>query len=210
MGLDMYLNAEKRLNPKRKRDKQYIDYFNTLPRELFEDDDGDGSYLYVSEYFSNSKDVHAHLKTMPKLYGQVGDIKIIKPDGDSYIISTEAAYWRKANQIHNWFVEKCQDGVDDCGTYPISFDQLKTLYNTMGSFGKLPSEKSFRDGAFQPTPEQVELAETALPSVGGFFFGSTDYDVYYFWDIKDTRKQLKDLMNPATINNWKLTYNSSW
>ena len=24
------------------------------------------------------------------------------------------AYWRKANAIHSWFVENCQDGVDEC------------------------------------------------------------------------------------------------
>ena len=32
-------------------------------------------------------------------------------------------------------------------------------------------------------------------SVGGFFFGDTEYDVYYFWNIKDTRKQLKKIFS---------------
>ena len=26
----------------------------------------------------------------------------------------EVGYWRKANQIHNWFVENIQNGIDDC------------------------------------------------------------------------------------------------
>ena len=26
----------------------------------------------------------------------------------------ESSRWRKANQIHNWFVENVQDGIDDC------------------------------------------------------------------------------------------------
>lgn len=31
-----------------------------------------------------------------------------------YRIIEEVGYWRKANQIHNWFVENVQDGIDDC------------------------------------------------------------------------------------------------
>ena len=30
-------------------------------------------------------------------------------------ITEELGYWRKANQIHRWFVENVQDGVDNCG-----------------------------------------------------------------------------------------------
>ena len=26
----------------------------------------------------------------------------------------EVAYWRKFNALHNWFVQNCQDGVDEC------------------------------------------------------------------------------------------------
>ena len=29
-------------------------------------------------------------------------------------IIEQVGYWRKANQIHNWFVENVQDGEDDC------------------------------------------------------------------------------------------------
>jgi len=32
-------------------------------------------------------------------------------------IELDYAYWRKANQIHNWFVENVKDGVDNCGNY---------------------------------------------------------------------------------------------
>ena len=36
----------------------------------------------------------------------------------------EAAYWRKANQIHNWFVENIQDGMDECKPHYVSREQL--------------------------------------------------------------------------------------
>ena len=29
----------------------------------------------------------------------------------------EVLMWRKANAIHNWFVQNVQKGVDDCGVY---------------------------------------------------------------------------------------------
>jgi hypothetical protein len=36
-----------------------------------------------------------------------------------------------------------------------------------------------------------ELADTLLPAQSGFFFGSTDYDEYYFSDVKDCLRQMK-------------------
>lgn len=35
------------------------------------------------------------------------------------------------------------------------------------------------------------LAEKLLPTRGGFFFGSTSYDKWYFYDVKDCLKQMK-------------------
>lgn len=42
------------------------------------------------------------------------------------------------------------------------------------------------------------LADELLPTQDGFFFGSTDYDGWYFQDLKDIVKQFKPL-----INKWK-------
>ena len=32
-------------------------------------------------------------------------------------ITFERGYWRKANQIHSWFVENVQNGEDNCNEY---------------------------------------------------------------------------------------------
>lgn len=40
------------------------------------------------------------------------------------------------------------------------------------------------------------LAETLLPTMEGFFFGSTDYDEYYFEDVKEVRDYVKDTLLP--------------
>lgn len=39
----------------------------------------------------------------------------------------EAAYWRKANAVHGWFVREVQGGTDDCGTYLVTAQQLEEL-----------------------------------------------------------------------------------
>ena len=44
----------------------------------------------------------------------VDDNTVIRKGVENPKLLTEAAYWRKANQIHNWFVENIQDGEDDC------------------------------------------------------------------------------------------------
>src|SRR4051794_31057713 len=45
-------------------------------------------------------------------------------------IYEEVAYWRKANQIHNWFVEALHNGVDDpCFTQVVTKENLVELNN---------------------------------------------------------------------------------
>ena len=39
----------------------------------------------------------------------------------------EVCYWRKANQIHKWFVDHVQNGVDDCGEYKVTEEQIDEL-----------------------------------------------------------------------------------
>src|SRR5437764_1408196 len=45
----------------------------------------------------------------------------------------EVAYWRKANQIHKWFVDNVQGGRDDCREYYVSPEQLKELLDTVNT-----------------------------------------------------------------------------
>ena len=47
--------------------------------------------------------------------------------------SAELAYWRKANQIHKWFVDNVQEGVDNCGEYYVSHEKLQELLDTVNN-----------------------------------------------------------------------------
>ena len=85
--------------------------------------------------------------------------------------------WRKANQIHNWFVQNVQNGKDDCGSYPVSHEQLQELFNLANAALKNP-----------------ELGYKLLPTQEGFFFGSTEYDDDYIYDLELTIKIIKPLL----------------
>jgi hypothetical protein len=111
-------------------------------------------------------------------------------------IKVEAAYWRKANAIHNWFVQYIQDGIDDCKEYEIDKRKLKQLYDTCK---EVLADRS--------------SAEDLLPSAGGFFFGTTEYDDWYFEILEQTIEKLEPLLDDSDESPWRLwrfTYQSSW
>jgi hypothetical protein len=52
-----------------------------------------------------------------------------------------------------------------------------------------------------------------LETQGGFFFGGTDYDEYYFEECKNTAKQLRKLLaeeTPEGCHKGNFYYQSSW
>ena len=124
-----------------------------------------------------------------------------KPEYDEDMYGKELMYWRKANQIHNWFVKNCQNGVDDCERHVITVDDLKKLKELCEKILKMTEKhKEMRHHSFAAekeevdvlrlTHEGVEYAIEHLPSCSGFFFGSTEYDNWYVWDLEDTIEQI--------------------
>jgi hypothetical protein len=105
-------------------------------------------------------------------------------------VSVDALYWRKANHIHKWFVDNCQDGEDDCREYWVEAKQLVRL-------------KDLCESAL--LQKDVGL----LPTEGGFFFGSTDYDEYYWSEIEETVKGLEKVLKLDT-GKWDFYYRASW
>lgn len=145
-------------------------------------------------------------------------------DWDYDTIFTEIAYWRKANEIHNYFVEYAQHGVDDCGTYDVSKKQLEDLLYKCKEVERIAVlEKSkvvngytFENGKEIPMYEDGEVIANAeevaaiLPTQGGFFFGSTDYDKYYMEDIKYTIDILEKILEETDFDTEAVCYHSSW
>ena len=103
----------------------------------------------------------------------------------------DAAYWRKANAVHGWFVKKIQDGVDDCGTYPVTAEQLEEL----------------RDACKAVLAGEAE-EEHDLAPMSGFFFGPTDDKTWYTEYLEHTVKQLDRVLKD--YDGWVFEYQSSW
>ena len=110
--------------------------------------------------------------------------------------------WRKANAIHNWFVENVQDGNDDCGRYPVSVDKLKDLRSACRNAMQCYDERSIEDAAMW------------MPTQDGFFFGSTDYDEWYREDLQRTfdacNNLIRTIESPDRKDWLSVEYESSW
>lgn len=133
-----------------------------------------------------------------------------KPEYDAEMYGNELMYWRKANQIHNWFVQNCQNGVDDCGRYAITVADLMKLKELCEKILTMTEKrKEMRYTSFTATereevdilyltPEGVEYATEHLPSRSGFFFGGTEYDAWYVWALENTIEQINNTLD--TLN----------
>ena len=110
----------------------------------------------------------------------------------------EVAYWRKANQIHNWFVTNCQNGIDECQETRVTKKNLIDLKETCQAVLSTPES------------DRVETAKRILPTVGGFFFGGTEYNEYYFGDLEDTVKMLDKVIDETDFEKEEIYYTSSW
>jgi len=110
-------------------------------------------------------------------------------------IEISAMYWRKANHIHDWFVNNVQNANDDCGKYYVSREQLKELADLC--------EQVLAD---------PDSASEILPTTDGFFFGGTEYDQYYLDQCLKTAQDIRKLLeNPGlTEGRWEFYYHSSW
>lgn len=113
-------------------------------------------------------------------------------------VTNTEIYWRKANQIHGWFIEHCGGGEDNGGYMPVSRDRLVELYNTCAMLLDTRSKG---------------LADEMMPPTPGFFFGTYEIDEGYWLDLEYTHKQLSNLLDRITDDNkwnFEIEYYASW
>lgn len=112
----------------------------------------------------------------------------------SITVRLPGVYWRKCNQVHNWFVNNCQNGEDNCGYYYVSREQVEELL-----------------GIVKQILANHELAGELLPPQSGFFFGDTEINEYYFQDLEYTQKNLERLLASTEGDAFGgYEYHSSW
>lgn len=150
-------------------------------------------YLYANKYISKAE---WRGEEASKQFDEIVKImqadEFIRKDLPSGSVNFQVAYWRKANQIHKWFVDNVQDGDDDCREYSVDREQLQKLLDTCH---KVKADAS--------------LADEYLPPSQGFFFGSNEIDEWYWQDIDGTIEMLTDTLT-HTPEDYGFTYQSSW
>lgn len=128
----------------------------------------------------------------------VDDKEVVRKGVENPVLNTSVAYWRKANQIHNWFVENVQGGDDDCKRHYVPYHKLRELYDICDRILKATGKT------------RQKLAKELLPTREGFFFGTYEYDDYYYECIEDTCKQLEPILAYPDLTNVSYYYQSSW
>lgn len=141
-------------------------------------------YLSTEVFVSNlgdEKKREAILKTLGATeYASTEGIRIEVPLG----------YWRKANAIHAWFVKTLAKGEDACQEIRVVRKDLETLQGLCKEILKNPSK-----------------ALKILPPQGGFFFGNTEIDDYYFETLTNTVKICERVLKSPYDS---FTYQASW
>ena len=112
-------------------------------------------------------------------------------DFPTAFIEVKVAQWRKQNAIHNWFVQECQGGEDECQTVFVGREKLEEL----------------RDLCREVLAD-LTLADELLPTSNGFFFGSTDYGEWYIEGLTYTADTIDKLLTMPS--EWDFEYSSSW
>lgn len=112
----------------------------------------------------------------------------------SVYVKVEVGYWRKANAIHQYFVSKCANGVDECQEIEIYRDTLVALKDICGQLS---------------LTKDVEQAKKLLPPQSGFFFGSTEIDERYFNDVEYTYELLNKVLEKIP-EDYDFIYRASW
>jgi hypothetical protein len=107
-------------------------------------------------------------------------------------VKLQVMYWRKANQIHNFFVREFDGTIENCDDIPIKRETLQKLLDTINTVLADHSQ-----------------AETLLPTASGFFFGSTEYDEWYFKDLEETKLKLDYILGHSN-DYWKFIYHAWW
>ena len=220
MGLDMYINKVKKVDNLTVKEildiYDYIDWKKNGTKYSFEEYCGNNEGNIKKEYIEAvSKLVHID-KHPAWAYGDY--------ENEYEGITDNVAYWRKANQIHKWFVDNVQDGIDNCGNYLLTKEDVEELLHTTKLVldscelidGKVTNGYRFENGKEVPILEygkviaDTNVAEELLPSSSGFFFGSTDYDQWYYKDLVNTIEQLEKILEETDFDKEYLFYNSSW
>lgn len=223
MGLDMYLNRMPRCKGVNAEQvcaiESWLDYENRSEKYA---DSTFESWCNMSEEDLPDKEVIDHYRQFyTKKYSLFDTERKYGWDR----IMEQVGYWRKANAIHNWFVDNVQYGEDDCHYHrEVTKEMLELLKATCEVViqesklvpGKLHNGSTYKNGREYKeyidglVVEDSTTAERLLPTTSGFFFGGTDYDEWYIKDLKETIEIIDRVLETTNFETHAIYYVSSW
>lgn len=89
----------------------------------------------------------------------------------------EGGYFRKFNALHNYIVQNFAHGIDECQPIGLSEEDIQQVL-----------------GVLEEVDTNQQVADQLLPTASGFFFGGTQYDDWYFEEVKNAIIMFKDLL----------------
>lgn len=211
MGLDMYLYKMPRYRGTTAKEVSNIESY----LEWLEKKEAGNEYANCSleEWCGISEDKLPSQKVI-EFYKKHYDTKYWSWDTEHRyghkMIMQQIADWRKANEIHQWFVENVQDGEDDCRFHrEVTESDLESLLDICKTVLISCVLVGGDDGDLKVI-EDSSVAEELLPTQSGFFFGGTAYDEWYVDDIKRTIEIIEKILKETDFDTYAVYYVSSW
>ena len=226
MGLDMYLNRMPRYEGATATDVNKVDSYIRYMEDV-KDPKSKAKEYSMKEWCGVSKDEVS--LDMVKFYKGFCKTQYYEWDEEHRYphngIIEQVAYWRKANAIHDWFVNNVQDGEDDCEYHDeVTKEILEELLDTCEKVlnaselvdGKIKNGERYENGQWIPCMEDGKyienpsVAKLLLPTTEGFFFGGTDYDEWYYNKVEYTADKIREILETTDFETQMIYYVSSW
>lgn len=150
-------------------------------------------------YLSAEKFVSGYNHAKDENFGKILDLlKLDEKDVDDFMtVNVTVGYWRKANAVHNWFVQNVQSGEDNCARYYVSPEKLKEL------------RQDCKDALDLYLKGDNDGSANILEPTSGFFFGSTEIDDWYAKDLSKTIEIIDKCLSDK-FDGYDFFYRSSW
>jgi hypothetical protein len=107
------------------------------------------------------------------------------------MVDTECGYFRKFNALHTYIVNTFGD-EDNCQPIYIAKSGVEQILANL-----------------KEIQEDHDEAQSIMPTQRGFFFGSTDYDEWYFRDVEEAITMFTDVLAVLEDDDC-LIYQASW
>lgn len=141
----------------------------------------------------------------------------------------ELSYFRKVNFLVKFFNDKileywggtildgldvpinkewCEELLEKCNKVVDKYNELNASYT--------PDTNDNNTNLFESQEANdlfAKFASKTLPTMAGFFYGSTDYDEWYLDDVKDVIEHLKNSILPEFDNLFDdeyIVFNADW